>query len=311
MNIIILMAKTGVCAVTGAFSYSGKYIARRLLAKGYKVKTITGRCDPGIHNPHVLEVCPYEFNSPSRLARAFQGVDVFYNTYWIRFPYQDLSYEQAVENNKVLIRAAGHSGVQRIVNISITNPGINSAFPYFRGKAQVDDALIHSGLSYAILRPAVIFGREDILINNIAWLLRRFPVFAIPGDGDYQVQPIFVEDLAELAVEAGESRDNLVMDAVGPEVYGFEEMVRLIAKKIGKWSLMVHVSPEFFLQLTRVLNPLVGDIILTRDEVFALMAGLLVSDKGPSSKTRLSDWLAQNAKTVGKKYSSELEKHYK
>jgi uncharacterized protein YbjT (DUF2867 family) len=303
------MDKARISVVTGAFSYSGKYIAQKLIEKGQKVRTISNHCapEPGV----ISEVCPYQFDSPQRLARAFDGADVFYNTYWVRFPYKGTSYEQAVENNKVLINAAKIAGVKRIVNISITNPGLNSSFPYFRGKAQVDQAVMDSGLSYAIIRPTIIFGLEDILINNIAWLLRKFPVFAVPGRGDYKVQPVFVEDLARIATAAGGEDKNLVMDAVGPEIFTFADMVRLIAQKIKRRVMVMPVPAELFILLSKFFNPLLGDIILTRDEVYGLMANLLVSNQAPTGKIKLSDWLEQNSETVGKKYSSELQRHYK
>jgi len=305
------MDKTNISVVTGAFSYSGKYIAQKLLARGQKVRTITNRCSGPEPGSKISEVCPFQFDSPQRLSKAFEGADVFYNTYWVRFPYGAINYERAVENNKILINAAKKAGVRRIVNISITNPGVNSPFPYFRGKALVDQAVMDSGLSYAIIRPTVIFGKGDILINNIAWLLRKFPVFAVPGRGDYKIQPIFVEDLAEIAAAAGGEDKNLVIDAIGPETFTFSEMVRLIAQKIKRRVLVVPMPAEMFILFAKLLNPLMGDIILTREEVYGLMANLLVSNQAPSGKTKLSDWLEQNSNTVGKKYASELERHFK
>ena len=120
-----------------------------------------------------------------------------------------------------------------MVHVSITNATADSPLPYFRGKAQVEDALRASGLSYAMLRPTVIFGFEDILLNNIAWMLRKFPVFPIPGRGDYRLQPIYVEDMADLAVEMAARDDDVEIDAVGPDVFAYDELVRLIGQKTG------------------------------------------------------------------------------
>jgi NADH dehydrogenase len=304
------MTKTGICVVTGAFSYTGKYITRGLLAKGYKVRTITGHCEANQRNPGIIEVCPYNFDSPAWMEKAFEGAYVFYNTYWVRFPYQGLTYEQAVQNNRILISAAKKAGVPRIVNISITNPSMNSPFPYFRGKAAVDDAIMTSGMSYAIIRPTVIFGKEDILINNIAWLLRKFPLFAVPGKGDYKIQPIFVEDLAHIAVEAGEQDNKQIIDAAGPDIFTFKEMVKLIARKIGRRVLIFPFPPELFILSTKFFNPLLSDVLLTSDEVYGLMANLLFSTQKPLGKTRLGDWLEQNRDTVGKDYASELKRHF-
>ena len=285
-------------------------ISSGLLARGFKVRSITGHCERAKNFPQQVEVCPYNFEAPRRLEKIFEGADVFYNTYWVRFPHGDLNFEKAVKNSKILIAAAKKAGVPRMVNISITNAGTNSHFEYFRGKALVDQAVMDSGMSYAISRPTVIFGVEDILVNNIAWLLRKFPVFAIPGDGAYQVQPIFVEDLAEIAIAAGFREDNQMIDAVGPEIFSFEQMVVELARRVSRRTLIVHLRPEIFIMLTRFLNPLVKDIILTRDEVYGLMANLLVSKQKPTGKTKFTSWLEPNKDNIGRKYASELQRHY-
>jgi uncharacterized protein YbjT (DUF2867 family) len=226
--------------VTGAFGFSGSYIAARLLAMGERVRTLTNHPRGGAP----FEVAPLDFRNPEELARNLAGAEVLYNTYWVRFAQGALNHQNAVENTRVLIGAAEQAGVKRIVHVSITNPSSDSPLPYFKGKAEVEELIRSSSLSYAILRPAVVFGEEDILINNIAWLLRRFPVFAIPGTGNYGLQPIFVEDLAALAVEAGHSRENMVMDAVGPESYEYENLVRLIRSTVGSQSRIIHVTPS-------------------------------------------------------------------
>ena len=146
----------------------------------------------------------------------------------------------------------------RIVHISITNPSVDSSLPYFKGKAQVEEAVIASGVSYAIVRPTVIFGLEDILINNIAWLLRRFPLFVLPGQGSYRLQPIFVEDLAEIAVNAGGDKDNLVLDAAGPEVYTFDGFVRLVGQTMGSKSRIIHLPPSLALRLSKIVGYFLG-----------------------------------------------------
>jgi NADH dehydrogenase len=221
-----------------------------------------------------------------------------------------MTYERAVENSRTLIRAARQAGVRRIVQVSIANPSAVSPLPYYCGKAEVEKAVVESGMSYAILRPTVIFGNEDILINNIAWLVRKFPVFAIPGPGEYRLQPIFVEDFSELAVRAGLATECTVADAVGPEIYTFEELVRLVASAIGRRPRSVHLPPGLVYVACSLLSVPLRDVLLTREEIAGLMADLLVSREAPAGRTRLSDWLLKNSRTVGMRYASELARHY-
>jgi uncharacterized protein YbjT (DUF2867 family) len=297
-------------AVTGAFSYSGKYITHHLLERGEEVITLTGH--PNRPNPFAgkVKALPLNFENEAELIASLKGVHTFYNTYWVRFDRGENTQPRAVENTRKLVQAAVKAGVQRIVHISITNPSPDSHLPYFWGKAANEQAVIESGLSYAILRPTVLFGAEDILINNIAWLLRRFPVFAIPGDGSYRLQPVFVDDLAALAVDAGYAQDNILWDAVGPDIFTFEEMVRLIGKTLGRNRNLLHVPPRLALAAAQFLSIFVGDVLLTPEEVDGLTAGLLVSNEPPRCKTRLSDWLEENKEKVGKIYASELKRHY-
>ena len=277
---------------------------------GENVKTLTGR--PSRESPFGCQVStfPLNFDNPERLVESLEGATTLYNTYWVRFSRGQVTFDRAVENTKTLIRAAEAAGVQRVVHISITNASEESPFPYFRGKALAEKIITNSRLSYAIIRPTVIFGTEGILVNNIAWLLRRFPIFAIFGSGDYRIQPVFIEDVAEIAVNAGHKGDNLVVEAIGPEVFTFDKLIQLIANKINSRAKIIHVSPVLALFLVRMIGFAVKDVVITKDEIQGLMSNLLVSESLPTGQTRLSEWLEQNADRVGTSYISDLQRHY-
>jgi uncharacterized protein YbjT (DUF2867 family) len=292
--------------VTGAFGYSGAYITRLLLAKGLSVRTLTGHRPQRDPFAGAVEIAPFEFDRPDRLAENLNGANSVFNTYWIRFPYRGSTFERAVANLRVLIDAARRAGVRRFVHLSITGASTESALSYFSGKGMVERALMESGLSYAILRPALIFGPEDILLNNMAWLLRRFPLFAVPGNGAYRIQPVFVEDLAAMAVDTAQLDENLAIDAVGPEIYTFNDLVRNIAKAIGRNIRLIHVRPATLLLFAGTIGALMRDVTLTRDEISGLMADLLVSSGPPTAPTRFSEWLAHHAESLGACYASEL-----
>ncbi|MBI2247795.1 MAG: epimerase, partial [Armatimonadetes bacterium] len=221
------------------------------------------------------------------------------------------TFEQAIANTERLIEAAVAAGVIRIVHISVTNASVASPLPYFRGKGFTEEAVIRSGLTYAIIRPTLIFGPEDILLNNIAWLLRRVPVFGVPGSGRYKVQPVSVEDLADLAVSAGMRTDNIVQDAVGPEIYTFDKPVRLISTAMGGRARIVYVPPAIAMLAAALIGRLVSDVVLTYDELEGLMAGLLVSNSPPTGPRRFSEWLAQHRVSLGLRYASELGRHFR
>jgi NADH dehydrogenase len=308
------MAKQQLHAVTGAFGFSGKYIARRLLESNHQVLTLTN----SLHRPNPfgsrIEVHPFNFQEPSQLAASLEDVSVFYNTYWVRFNYRkriSFTYNEAVENSLKLFDAAKRAGVQRVIHISITNPSLHSPFEYFRDKAVLEDALIQSGLSYSILRPAVLFGKEGILINNIAWMLRKFPLFPVFGHGNYRLQPIHVDDLARLAVQQGETDENVVINAIGPETFTYRQLVDRVASAIGKPRPIIGIPPNLGYVLGTIIGKLMNDIVITRDEIKGLMADLLYVDGPPAGDAKLSDWLQSNSQTVGGIYQSELDRRRK
>ncbi len=292
--------------VTGAFGYSGRFIADRLIQAGHQVATLTnspGRGDPlGAR----VEARPFDFDKPDQLEASLRGTAVLYNTYWVRFDHKRYGFARAIENTRVLFRAARDASVRRIVHVSITNPSDRSGFAYFQGKATLERELMELGTPYSILRPAVLFGGPDILINNIAWALRRLPVFGVFGDGQYRLQPIHVSDFAELAMTEGRQGENRIIDAVGPETFTYRELVQEIAAALGLRRPILSVHPLVAYAAGWLLGRLLRDIVITRDEIEGLMAGLLCTDSPPAGQRKLSDWARQNADTLGRRYASEL-----
>ena len=305
------MRHPDLAVVTGAFSYTGRYVTRRLLDQGVRVRTLTRSPDAEDPFGSRVEVAPLDFSDPDGLCRSMQGAGVFYNTYWVRYAHGRITFDLAVENTRTLFEAAKRAGVGRIVHFSVTNVSSGAGLPYFRGKGQVETMLKDLGIPYAVIRPTLIFGDGDLLLNNIAWALRRFPVFPVYGKGDYYVQPVYVEDVAAQAVEAGSQNENSVADAAGPDTFSFEELLRLLASAVGVRRLLVHTPPSAGLALTGLVGLLMRDVVLTRDEVDGLMAGLLTSKAAPTGTTRLGDWLKYNADRLGRRYVSEIRRNFR
>ncbi len=292
--------------VTGAFGYSGKYIAQRLLEQGHAVRTLTDSTRRANPFGDRITVSPFHFDDPPALIAALAGADTLINTYWVRFDHLDFTHSLAVENTLKLFAAAREAGVGRVVHVSITNPSEDSPLPYFKGKARLERGLRESGLPHSILRPAVLFGREDILINNIAWALRRLPVFGVFGRGDYRIQPIHVDDFAALAVSESTQTGDRVVDAIGPETFTFRGLVEEIGRIIGKRRPIVSVPPALGLLAASVIGRFVHDVFLTREEIDGLMAGLLCTSSAPAGETKLTEWAREHAQTLGVHYASEL-----
>jgi len=297
-------------AVTGAFSFTGRFIARRLLADGRSVRTLTNHPQrPGAEGMDV-EVAPLQFSNRNALVESLRGVDVLYNTYWIRFPHSGLGFDDAVANTQMLMNAAAEAGVRKAVHISVSNPSPDSELDYYAGKARTEAVVRESGLAWAVVRPTLIFGAGDILINNIAWLLRHVPVFFIPGHGAYRVQPVAGEDVADIAVWAAE-HDGITVDAAGPDTLSYAELVDAVAIAIHHTRRIVFTPPSLTLLAGRVLGRYVKDVVLTPQELDGLMQELLVSKEPPRGRLRLDDWLLRSSDTLGMSYASELDRHFR
>jgi NADH dehydrogenase len=293
-------------AVTGAFGYSGRYIAEKLLADGHAVIGLTNSPRRSSPLQGRVEPFPFNFDEPATLAKTLCGIEVLVNTYWVRFGQTSFSHGQAVQNTRTLFAAAKAAGVRRIVHISIANPDLDSPLPCYRGKAELEAELRGLGPSYCILRPTVLFGGEDILVNNIAWSLRHTPVFGIFGNGAYRLRPIHVEDLATAAAAGACADRNEVVEAIGPEVFTYRGLVETIRQTLGLRRLVVPVPPLAGYLVCRLLGILLRDVIITRDELRGLMQELLYVDAPALGSTRLSDWVREHRETLGRRYASEL-----
>ena len=282
-------------SVTGATSFTGRFIARRLTEAGYEVRNL-GRA---------------ELADPDRMATALDGTDTLFNTFWIRFERGPITYPWAVERTRQLFDAARRAGVRRIVHLSVINASHDAPTAYFRAKAEVEDALRASGVGHAIVRPTVTFGPGDILVNNLAWTLRRLPAFGIPGDGRYPIQPVHVEDVAEVAVRAGGMAEDVTLDAGGPDIFAFDEFVALVRRAIGSRALVVHLPVTASLAAAQLIGLVVRDVVLTRHEVTELRQRLMFSSQPPSGTIRLADWLTANADRLGRRWANELDRHFR
>jgi NADH dehydrogenase len=300
----------GKAAVTGAFSYSGSYIARALLAKGWEVKTLTRRPEREHELQDQVRAYPLDFSNADELTRNLEGIETFVNTYWVRFNHPGSSFGDAIVNSEILVRAAERAGVKRIVHLSVSNPDINSSLPYYSGKAEVEAMIRSSELSYAILQPTLIFGEEELLVNNIAWLLRRLHAFVIPGDGRYRLQPIYVGDLAEIAAEQAGETSNAVIPAGGPDVLSFEELIHFLAEVMGVRVAFLKAVPSVALGLSKTLSLLLQDVLLTKDELDGLMEERLYVGDNAVGKTGFRGWAKANAHLLGANYTNELKRHH-
>jgi uncharacterized protein YbjT (DUF2867 family) len=297
-------------ALTGAFSYTGRYIAKKLLAEGIKIRALTNHPKLELFPQHSIPVFPLQFQEESPMIDALKGADILINTYWIRNPHKELTHENAAKNIQFLVRCAQKAGVRQIIHLSVSNPSENSKLSYYKGKAQAENMIKNSGLSYLILRPTLVFGLEDILINNIAWLLRSFPFFVLPKPMDYSVQPIYAGDVGDIVFEHLLFKEAITMDAAGPETYRMDELVRMISRAIGHPRPVLLWPKTLSQACIHLLSLILRDRVLTGEELQGLMDNLLISSEQARGKTSFKEWLHQYGSQLGQSYTNDFKRYY-
>jgi NADH dehydrogenase len=298
-------------AVTGAFGFTGRALAERLLADGHGVVTLTRRSGAGDPLASRITVRPFDAGRPAELATTLTGVDTLFNTYWLRFPRDGMTFEVALGRSAALLAAARDAGVRRVVHVSVVNASPDANTPYVRAKAALESVVRSSGIEWVIVRPTLTYGPGDILINNLAWALRRFPVYGLPGLGRYTVQPVHVDDVARICVEAAVGEPGRVLDAAGPETLTYRDLVHVVRAAIGSRSIVLPMPGPVVLATARLLGLLVRDVVLTRDEIRELTSSLLTSRQPPLGTIRLTDWVGANAGSLGRRWASELARNYR
>lgn len=283
--------------VTGAFGNTGSAIADRLLQQGRSVRTLTGH-PPADPDPRI-DVRPFSWDDPERLASAFEGVTTFYNTYWMRTGDDDGNFDLVVERTTQLIEAAEEAGVERIVHLSVGNPSLDSPYPYFRAKAEVEQRLAESPIPAGVVRPSLIFGGDNAMLNDLAWVLKRMPAFAIPGDGQYLVRPVHRDDVAALCLDAGARRDRTTVDAIGPDRMTYQAMVEAVRDAVGAKARIVHTPAPLVLVGARVLGAVLRAKLLTRDELLSTIDGIADAEGPATGSVSFFEWLPTVAADLG------------
>ena len=298
-------------AVTGSFGFTGRALTERLLRAGHEVVTVSRRSGKGDPLAERINVRPFDTGDPDALVASLAGVETLFNTYWLRFPRGSSTFEGAVARSATLLAAAREAGVRRVVHVSVVNASPDADTPYVRAKAALEGVVRSSRLEWVIVRPTLTYGPNDILINNLAWALRRLPVYGLPGLGRYTVQPVHVDDVARICFEAASGPAGQVLDAAGPETMAYRELVDHVRAAVHSQSLVVPMPGLVVLAAARVLGLLVRDVVLTRDEIRELTSSLLTSHEPPRGEIRLSEWLPANAEQLGRHWSSELARNYR
>jgi uncharacterized protein YbjT (DUF2867 family) len=277
-----------IIAVAGGSGFIGRAIVRCLAATpGLSVRVLTR--DPEKARARLtgegkvalageVEFVAADVNEPSKLAKALVGADTIVNAvqfdgYPIENPARGLTFLRVDYGGTVaLIAGAKEASVANFIYISGAAADERSTNPAFRAKGRAERVLRTSGLAFTILRPSLVYGPEDRVVNGLASALRMMPIMVVPGTGRQHLRPLFVEDLAACVALAigGRGRDG-IFEIGGPDEMAFDELVRLLMEITGHKRPLVHV-PESMLRIAGAVAEKLPGALFSRDAVAFLVA---------------------------------------
>ncbi|HXR24984.1 MAG TPA: NAD(P)H-binding protein [Candidatus Binataceae bacterium] len=271
-----------IIAIAGGSGFIGRAIVRRLAAiPGLTVRVLTR--DPVKARVRLAAEGKVDFvsadvNDPARLATVIAGADTIINAvqfdgYPIEKPSRGLTFNRVDYGGTVsLIAATKAAGVPNFIYISGAAADERSPNPAFRAKGRAERALRDAGLAFTILRPSLVYGPEDRVVNGLAKAIRMMPVMVVPGSGQQKLRPLLVDDLAAcVALAIGGRGRNGIYEVGGPDPMTFDELVRLVMEITGHKRPIIHVPENLLLVAGAVAEKLPG-ALFSRDAVAFLVA---------------------------------------
>ena len=273
------MSKTKNVLVIGGSGFLGQAVCNQLAKAGYRITVPTRRYDRAKHllTLPTCQIIEANIHDRATLGRLVSGQDIVVNLLGVLHskpgkPYGQNFRVNHVEFPKALCTAMSKHGAKRIVHISALGVGVQNPAPsmYLRSKTDGEAVVKDSGLAWTILRPSVVFGREDKFLNTFASLAKIAPFIPLAG-ADARFQPVSVSDVAKavFACVEDQGKDTLhnTYDLVGTEIFTLKELVKLSARAVGKNPLVFGI-PDVAAKAQAFLMELApGEPLMSRDNV--------------------------------------------
>jgi len=216
-------------AVTGANGFVGKSVRKFLYKNKVSVLGISRKnfdkysTETNVQSKNLLE---------QLLQKKLKNYDAMVHLIGIGVESSESTFKEINVNlTKNVIKTCKKSGIKKIIYISGLGVSKNNTSSYFASKYKAEQEIINSGLDYTIFRASYIIGKTDHLSKSLSKQMKKGTII-IPGSGKYQLQPIFVEDVAKIILESilRKKFSNKILDLVGPKKISFEDFVKLFSK---------------------------------------------------------------------------------
>ena len=265
--------------LTGGTGFVGSEVLRQLVAAGHEVRVLVRRGSEGkLAMSDGIEVHHGDAAEAQTLAGALAGCDAVIHLVGIirEFPAKGITFERLhVEATRNLLAAAHDQAVKRYLHMSANGTGPAGATAYHRTKWQGECAVRESGLDWTIFRPSLIFGRGGEFVAMLADLIRKLPVVPVIGDGQYRMQPVAVEQVAESFVKALAMSQTIgqTYHLGGGESYSYDEILDLTGQAIGREPVTKLHQPLLMVKPMIKLMEHADHFPITSDQLEMLLAG--------------------------------------
>ena len=264
--------------LTGGTGFVGRQIIRDLNQKGYSLRCLIRKgTESKFPLKDNIETVFGDIRDSETLKGKLEGTDAVIHLVGIirEFPGRGITFQKVhFQGSKNMIDIAIQEGVKKFILMSALGADTSAKTPYHKTKAQAEDYLKSSGLSFTIFKPSIIFGTEDQFVNTFAQMRKKAPFIPVIGDGQYQLQPISVKNLSEAFVKSLElpSAENQTFNAGGPDRLAFDAILDLIGEASGKKVRKIHV-PVWMFKPVVILMQRLPSFPITLDQMDMLLSG--------------------------------------
>lgn len=276
-------------AITGGTGFVGRHLAQSLLADGHTVVLIArgkDQRDPSVNSEPGVTVVYCDVSEQSSLATALQGCDAVAHCAGINRELGEQTFQKVhVEGTRVVVEAAKAAAVNKILLISFLRARENGPSKYHRSKAAAEEVVRNSGINYTILKPGVIYGKGDHMLDHLSHAFYSVPIFGLVGLKEKQVAPLAVQDLIvvmkEALVNGGMPNETLYL--IGPQHMTLSTAVKTVAKVVGREPVYFRMPIFCHLVMAWMLEHIMTIPLVSIAQIFILSEG--VTEPAPPCST--------------------------
>ncbi|MBE0503545.1 MAG: complex I NDUFA9 subunit family protein [Desulfuromonadales bacterium] len=273
--------------VTGGSGFVGTEVIRQLLAAGHTVRSLV-HSKKAASTPQ-LELWPGDATRPETLQGALAGCDAIIHLIGIirEFPDKQVTFQRLhIDATRNILAAAGEQGVRRYLHMSANGTRPDGVAEYHKTKWAAEELVRASGLDATIFRPSLIFGPGDAFVNMLAAIIRRTPIVPVIGDGEYQMTPVAVANVATGFVHALTQAESIgeIYHCCGPQTFTYNQLLDEIARALGRSGITRIHQPVLMMRSLSALLEGMSFFPITSGQLTMLLEGN-VCDPQPWAQT--------------------------